>query len=276
MIGSARVWRTASLQPSIPPELAHITFSIELIGPREASALLANLYEGQRRVKVSAQKRYGRAMIEKRWCASPDTIAIDSNGKLIEGQNRMLAIVASGTMQWFAVTRGWPSETYSILGQGLPRTVTDLDASVSTTHAAIARILRTAPDCNGEPDRPTIVAVAQTHRSGIDTILGWCGTSKFPAAITTALVRALLAGVDVERLATFVGTLHSGRIKSDNDTAALTLRDFVLRERQHGRKLQSVAYLKATSAIDSFLRHQPLSRLYASEKNLFPYPVRPE
>lgn len=64
-----------------------------------------------------------------------DTIRVDRNGNLLDGQHRLSAIIASGTTQMMTVIGGLDPETFLTIDQGRKRTAGDLFATSGVTTA---------------------------------------------------------------------------------------------------------------------------------------------
>jgi len=60
-------------------------------------------------------ERYARLMREDRWFLTPDAIAFNEEGDLLNGQHRLNAVVLSGTAQRFIIARYLPAEAFPFL-----------------------------------------------------------------------------------------------------------------------------------------------------------------
>lgn len=65
-----------------------------------------------RRVRNATVAKYKAAMENGHWELIPDAIAFDETGTLINGQHRLLAVIASGTTQPFFVARGLSTNAF--------------------------------------------------------------------------------------------------------------------------------------------------------------------
>jgi hypothetical protein len=78
---------------------------------------------------------------------SPDAVAFDTNGVLLEGQHRLTAIVNGGKGAYLNFDFGYPPETFHVLGEGRPRSVADhqglLNVDFPKDRASAAKILMT-------------------------------------------------------------------------------------------------------------------------------------
>jgi hypothetical protein len=97
-------------------------------------------------------------------------------------------------------------------------------------------------------------------------------------AVTVAAVRAVVArasySADLARLRVFVQVLTSGIMTERSDSAAIVLRNNLVMTPQHGRgALTQVAiYAKTERALQAFLSRAELSKLYETQRELFPLP----
>ena len=72
-------------------------------------------------------KRYAELIEEDEWITSPDAIAFDREGRLINGQHRLKAVVRSGkTIKNALVATGLPPGAFKIADMGAKRTAADV------------------------------------------------------------------------------------------------------------------------------------------------------
>jgi hypothetical protein len=107
--------------------------TVEWVTAEMAERYLADLYEGQRSVRGSDVQRYAEDMASGEWTLSNDAITFDSDGQLINGQNRLQALIRVGQPQQFLVMRGVPTKTYDSLDTGRKRSFADRLKSVGET-----------------------------------------------------------------------------------------------------------------------------------------------
>lgn len=70
--------------------------------------------------------------------ATPDAIAFDDNGVLLEGQHRLSAIARGGKGAYLNFDFGYPPETFSALGEGKPRSISDHQGLAGMTYPRVA------------------------------------------------------------------------------------------------------------------------------------------
>jgi len=104
---------------------AQVRVNIELVTPHKANDWLEK--NRRNRPKREGQiERYIDQMKEDNWMVSPDAIAFDENGRLINGQHRLTAIVRAGEAQRQLVARGLDPDARLISDVGAKRTAGDL------------------------------------------------------------------------------------------------------------------------------------------------------
>src|SRR5690625_4789470 len=89
--------------------------------------------------------RYADMMKRGAWELAPDAIAFDAEGKVANGQNRLMAVVQANTPQDFVVVRGLNPDGFPFWDGGFRRSLSDhLDMSGyknTTLLASIARVI---------------------------------------------------------------------------------------------------------------------------------------
>ena len=103
-----------------------LTYKRELITPQRARQLLASNAENNRNPKTAKIPQYARDMMEGHWDSNTgETIKVDTEGVLIDGQNRMHAVVMAGTAVYFDVVYDVPRAAMRVLDSGATRTAAD-------------------------------------------------------------------------------------------------------------------------------------------------------
>lgn len=99
--------------------------TLETITPDLAIALLGTNVHN-RHVKPSLKLRLTNAMRRGDWRLNGETIKVSTDGALIDGQHRLLAVVDSGVTIQTLVVRGLSSDTQQTVDIGRTRTVADV------------------------------------------------------------------------------------------------------------------------------------------------------
>lgn len=97
----------------------------EVITPEIAKQYLARNVANNRSVSKSKVQDYVKKMRNGDWGESHQGMAFDVNGRLIDGQHRLHAIVASGITLVVLVARGSPCDTFLRIDQGAVRSTKD-------------------------------------------------------------------------------------------------------------------------------------------------------
>ena len=132
-----------------PPENSRIvTFTPEI-----AAWVMETYNEGNRPKKPTNIKRYAASMGEGLWGLTGDTIKFSNDGRLRDGQNRMMACVRSGMPFTTHVVFGIDDDLFHVMDTGKPRTAADVLSIAGYTNTKIlasairwARIFDTDPN----------------------------------------------------------------------------------------------------------------------------------
>lgn len=96
-----------------------------VIDPQVAQTML-DTNESNRNVRKNNVDTLAAAMKRGAFQMSPQGIAFDKNGKLIDGQHRLLAVVQSGCTVQMRVTMGCDADVFRVLDTGKNRNADDL------------------------------------------------------------------------------------------------------------------------------------------------------
>lgn len=110
-----------------------ITITKQKITPEIAAQLLKTNIERNRAINVSRVFMYEHDMLSGKWVENGETIKIDKEGRLIDGQHRLKAIERSGVTLWLWVARGVSPESFETVDVGLTRTPRQLFAMSDDT-----------------------------------------------------------------------------------------------------------------------------------------------
>ena len=79
-----------------------ITYKRELVTPQRARQFLDNNAKNNRNMRLTKVKQYARDMKNGRWDPNTgQTIKVTVEGIMLDGQNRMAAVIESGTAIYF-------------------------------------------------------------------------------------------------------------------------------------------------------------------------------
>jgi len=119
-----------------------ITVACELITPEKARELLKGNY-GNRPLRRTLVERLAQEMMTGNWQISHQGIAIAPDGRLLDGQHRLAAIVRSGVTVPMMVARNVPHEAFKVIDRGAKRSLVDVtrqDSRIVSACAFIARL----------------------------------------------------------------------------------------------------------------------------------------
>ena len=100
--------------------------SIETITPEMAKKIFDNNLPGNRHVSDPFVQKYANKMKEEKWELNGESIKISADGRLLDGQHRLLACVRSGKPFTTVIIRGLPSSAFSTIDIGRRRSVAQI------------------------------------------------------------------------------------------------------------------------------------------------------
>ena len=178
---STTLWRDSvkSTEPFedaeyVEPVIADAPFTtrFEWITPDRAKYLLSQrldiatlqgggeglVVHGNRNVNYARVQRYLTEMEGDFWEPTHQGIALDQEGRLIDGQHRLWAIIISGTTQKMMVSEGVSRDTFYLLDQGFSRNASSfLTGKYAGARAALVRSLIRLIELDGHLALSTIV-----------------------------------------------------------------------------------------------------------------------
>lgn len=123
-----------------------ITSDIETVTPEMAMEwLTAETNLNNRKLKPPVVRKYVRDMSDRNWLFNGDTIKFDWNGKLLDGQHRLHALIATNRTTEFNIVRNLDPDAYKSIDIGARRTTGDImqhaGSKYGTSAAAAAKVL---------------------------------------------------------------------------------------------------------------------------------------
>ena len=229
--------------------------SIELanVSP-EVAAVWLGQNTSNRPVRRSTVRAYARDMAAGNWKITAEPIKFDTQGVLLDGQHRLLAVrEANVTVQLFIAT-GLPPESQDAMDSGMKRTAADAlslrgdsNSSLVAAAARLALSVEFAPESVGRyqathaevlgwvDEHPEILDCA-SYVSGISSRIKGC-----PPSVTTYTLFAL-AELDATQAYTFWGSVADQVGDYSGDPVVALARKFgeIYRERE---QIPKSAYL---------------------------------
>lgn len=251
---------------------------VERVGPVKAQEYL-DLCLVNRRYRQTWVDQLARMISDGDWKLTHQGIAFNCDGTLKDGRHRLLAIIKSGMTVPIMVTRGLPDDAMEVIDTGRPRT--DADAmqiqGIDVDHhaVAIAKRMREGITNNVERrmTRPETLRFVATHLEAIRFAMKGGKAGMGHASVRAPIARAWYTA-DRARLQQFAICLSSGVMEDKGDLAAITLRNALLRARGNnlGALDRHVIYRKTEAALSAFLARRLITRVYETDRELFPLP----
>ncbi|EYT61659.1 hypothetical protein D514_0102370 [Microbacterium sp. UCD-TDU] len=122
---------------------AHVEFEIVDVTPEIAAELLEHNIRN-RNIREQVWRKYARDMIAGKWVVA-ESIKIDWNGRIIDGQHRLIAVIESGVTVKMMIIRNLDPNAQSAIDSGSKRSTADAlrfngHGDYATTVAAVARV----------------------------------------------------------------------------------------------------------------------------------------
>lgn len=257
---------------------------VELVTPQLAAKLLETNTKN-RAIRPHRIRAYCASRTEDRWYLNHQGIAIDVNGRLVDGQHRLTMVVSTGMATPMFIVRNVPLDGLHEIDAQLPRSIRDAcqmaeRGDFSNPAIAVAGVIERMPRMPTTPNtgitRDHIID--RLHKYGeaiafaVDRLKGR-GITRGPRAL---IARAWIVTEDKERIEQFCQVVTTNipvSLDGQEDFAALTYGRLLTRMAgQTNGVLEAERYRKGQTALMSFLRRQPLEKLYGTEENLFPLP----
>ena len=240
--------------------------------------------DGNRNVRGNVVRRYVRDMEAGRWLLSPQPIVIASDGRLLDGQHRLHAVVESGKTVPMYVARGADKTVMAVIDNGEARSLSDaLHFEWGTrppnlmTGTAIA-MLRGVSPTRPQLTRQEWAYFATKHRDALTYAF-----NKIDATNRRGVRRAPVAGViarayyhvDHDKLDEFCEVLRTGVASKAGHRSVIRLRDYLLTNTAHGHGANAeavVVYRKTLRTLAAFLKGEKLEKLYEATEDCWDIP----
>lgn len=228
---------------------------LETVTPEIARELLkANTRN--RRVRSAHVDFLASEMVNGRWKVTSETIAIDPQGIIVDGQHRLLAVAQSGTPIEFWVARDVPLDTQDVIDFGSQRSVADqlhLGDGIANANLMVGA-LRTITSicCYYQSVKLSTDAARLVYSEfGNDVEFVIENTRNFRPGFKTWVIGSLALAYSADRSAgPFIEAFGSGEglLRGNPAKAA---RDWLVNARKNGSELIAHSYKK--SAIEGLL-----------------------
>jgi hypothetical protein len=237
-----------------------------------------------RHYRQSWTDKYAQDMADDNWLDCVDPIVFNVEGRLVNGQHRLKAIIQSGTTQYFYVRYNFPKNAMLNMDTQGPRTAVD-NAHLSETWPELTNEMISWSRAitvgergagNYHPSPAQKVALARKHQAVLEWLIinGPKGKNIRNAPVMAAIGRAFYHGVDLEKLARFCEVLGGATPNGKTESAAHQLRDY-LRDIGQASTVNAVwreTFLKVMQGIKRFLEGKETNKIYAVKEEIYPLP----
>jgi hypothetical protein len=197
---------------------------IEVITPRRAKFYLIFLHPNQRELNSRRLKIYADEMASGSWQVSPDNIAFDTQGYLVNGRHRLEAVVKSGVTIKSGVTTDMPEESFPFMDLGQKRNAKQIVRSNGQVpvHADALKVI--AGLSNGQFERTQNVAVTTAklmeiaeRYSRYAEELESGSVRGYNAVLRAVVILAIEEGMSLDKVARFPLVLRTWMPETQND-----------------------------------------------------------
>jgi hypothetical protein len=260
------------------PELVDITPDMA------ADWLESRQFDGNRKPSRAKVEQHAATMKAGKWLETHQGIAFDTEGRLIDGRHRLMAVAASGVTVRMWVFPEQTRDTFDVIDTGYARAAAQfLPSSAPTMAAGAVRYIAAATDrdFNGiYRNRMQLHEVLEIHRQWPEienwTMAVWGARSV--AAIPPSPLLAIVSmgergGVRQQVIGDFLEGLRSGAI-GDACDPRLILRNRFIRDRKSlsGSRNRAHAYALIVKAFNHYVQDERPKKIMWSEGDHIPLP----
>jgi len=256
-----------------------------MVSPERATELLER-NTLNRSMSQSWADELSAIMKAGKFVLSNDAVAIAADGRVLNGQHRLWAVVDSGVSVPLLVAEGIDEDAQLVMDVGRKRTLFDA-VKVGSDPAAQRRVVQVAARMHQglssyyrKIANQDVPAIYEMHKDAAQfAVDAFSKIKKRSPGIDQLGVLAVVGRVFYTRgtkgrLLEFAETMVTGLPKDvKRDQAAILLRDFLrLNTRKAGFSWSMEVYAKTERAVAAYLKGDKLEKLYAPENEMFPLP----
>lgn len=267
-------------------------FPNEKIDAKLATDLL-QLNDTNRPIKNLVVDNYTADMKNGRWQFTGDIIQISSEGKLLNGQHRLIAIINSNTVQTFHIQTGLAPESFSKMDIGKVRTAGDTLATKGYKHyTTVATIVRYVsmfdnallPDYVSNSNKAKFsneeitAEAAKLNKTLLEetanTASRLVGKAKFLDMVTISSLFYIFRRINSDAATNFFEMLSSGDgIRSEHNSSIYLLRQKFIASMGTGSKISSRhKFVITIKAWNYYRKNKNIRQLSYNETEPFPIP----
>lgn len=259
------------------------------VTPAKAREWLDNANIGNRGVSKVHVKRLAKDMRRGDWGNTPEAIAFDVNGRLIDGQHRLHAIIESDRTIEIWVVTDCDVDAQKYIDAGRKRSLVDAyrfyEGEDLTKRAE--GIVKAMMDfrCGYGYTRKEEAEFYKKHHDAIQFACKNCGGSivdgsgkrkRIVAAVASVVARAFYT-TDPVLLERFCEIVRDGLSSSKSDVAAVRLRDALLSDSAESTRGRLWTYRRAEYLLSMFIkRSRRVSASVIADCEMFPIPGEAE
>lgn len=254
----------------------------EWITPKKAREYLDNQNINRKVSQLEINKMVVN-MQKGLWVQESAPIIFDYEGKLIDGQHRMHAVIKSGIGQWFIVLFNYSKEAMSVLDIGKCRSAANVGQvkglNINHRHTACVSALELPEKGVSNFSKSLIVEYFIRFEEGVRfAVDNSSGGEKMPSPLCGLLAKAYYYE-DRDALFNFMIVFGSGMASGEHEWAAIALRNYCQKMRQEQafymtwqRRID--LYLRCQNALTHFLAREAIRNVHKprSTVNLYPLP----
>jgi hypothetical protein len=225
-----------------------------LVTPAIASKFLSQNYDN-RKLRRSTVNFYAQEMVKGNWQLTHQGVAISKNGRLLDGQHRLSAVVKSGVSVEMVVFKDCEDSTFNMLDVGAGRTVSDTMGIKRKSAGVISRIINYSNGSNTACRRIShqlIKDVYDKYEDIFKVIEANSGTKGLTSGVLAGVFVYLLRGGDASKLSGLRRFLRYGSIDGVSQAIVYAGVRFMRNEDRFSSKIEAgVMSYKSMSAPES-------------------------
>lgn len=249
------------------------------ITPTMALNWLENANTNNRKISDTYVKRLARDVKADRWRLTHQGIAFDPHGVLLDGQNRLWAIVESDVPVDMFVFFNIDPQALPVIDGVKPRSLAD-QLRLGQQHGHVTKdhtsTLKAMLGGMSGPLSMTPLEASESlgrHGEAVSFAIATMPKGKYICNATTrGVIARAYYSADPGRLAEFADMLGTGVVPHSNAVAVILLRQYLYNNGGKADRALRERYARTERALAAFLKNEPITRLMPTKKELFPLP----